>query len=48
MPHYVRFTAGSFHFMERPQFSGMGFQPGLHLGPIQTFMAVQVFLKPGF
>jgi hypothetical protein len=34
--------------MERPQLSGTGYQPGLHRGPLQTFMAVQVFLKTVF
>ena len=48
MTNHFRFTTGPFHFTERPQFSSIGFQSGLHFGPFQTFMAVQVFLKPGF
>jgi hypothetical protein len=45
---HIRFAAGAFHFRERPQLFRPDLQPRLHLGPIQTFMAAQVFLKPGF
>jgi hypothetical protein len=41
-------TAGSFHFIEQPQFFRIGFQLYLDFNPLNTFMAVQVFLKPGF
>ena len=48
MTNNIRFTAGSFHFIERPQFFGIGFQLCLHFSPFKTFMAVHVFLKTGF
>jgi hypothetical protein len=48
MTHHIRFAAGSFHFIERPQFFGTGFQPCPDPGPLKALMAVHAFLKPGF
>src|SRR5258708_1488267 len=36
--HHIRFAAGAFHFRKRLQFFRIGFQPGLHLGPHQTWV----------
>jgi len=48
MTNNIRFTASSFHFIERPLSFSIGFQPGLDFSPFKTFMAVHVFLKTGF
>ena len=44
----IRFTASSFHFIERPQFFSIRFQLCLYLSPLKPFMAVKVLLKTGF
>jgi hypothetical protein len=46
--HHIRFAAGPFHFIERPQLFSIGVQLCLDFSPLQTFMAVQIFLKTGF
>jgi len=48
MTNNIRFTASSFHFIERPQFFSISFQLCLYFSPFKTFMAVHVFLKTGF
>jgi len=48
MTNNIRFTASSFHFIERPQFFSISFQLGLYFSPFKTFMSVHVFLKTGF
>lgn len=48
MTDNIGFTASFFHFMERPQFVSIRFQLCLYFGPLETFMAVHVFLKTGF
>jgi len=48
MTNNIRFAAGSFHFIERPQFFRIRFQLCLNFKPFKTFMAVRVFLKTGF
>src|SRR6266849_3262598 len=48
MTNNIRFTTGSFHFIERPQFFSIGFQLCLYLSPGKTFISVHVFLKTGF
>ena len=45
MTNNIGFTAGSFHFMEGPQFFSVAFQLCLYFGPFKTFMAVHIFLK---
>ena len=48
MADNIRFTASSFHLMERPQLFSSSFQLGLYFGPFKTFVAVPVFLETGF
>src|SRR3990172_13088545 len=48
MTNNIRFTTGSLHFIERPQFFSISFQLCLYFSPFETFMAVHVFLKTGF
>ena len=48
MTNNIRFTASSFHFIERPQFFSISFQLGLYVGPLKTFMTVHVFLETDF
>jgi len=48
MSNHIWFAASSFHFIERPQFFSMGFQPGLYFSPFKTFVETQVFFKTGF
>ena len=45
--HHIRFTARSFHLVERPKFFDLGVQPGLHGSPIKTFVAVPMVRKAG-
>lgn len=48
MTNHISFTTGFFHFIERPQFSSLGFHPalaGLNFGPFNTFMAVLIFFS---
>src|SRR3984893_15416416 len=44
----IRFTTGSFHFIQRPQLFSLPFQLCLYFPPFKTFMAIDVFLKTGF
>ncbi|MCD6050653.1 MAG: hypothetical protein K0Q55_2056 [Verrucomicrobia bacterium] len=44
----IGFAAGLFHFVEGPEFFGIGFQSCLHLGPFEAFVAVLVFLEARF
>ncbi|CAN5917617.1 hypothetical protein BH24BAC1_BH24BAC1_16200 [soil metagenome] len=48
MTDNIRFSARSFHFLERPQFFRISFQLGLYFRPFKIFMALPVFLKTGF
>jgi hypothetical protein len=44
----VGLAAGLFHFMERPQFCGVSFQPPLDFVPGKAFMAAHVVLETSF
>ena len=48
MSNHIRFTASSFHLIERPQFFQTSFEFGLYFWPFKAYMAVQVFFKTGF
>jgi hypothetical protein len=48
MAHDIRFATGDFHFMERPEFVGIGLQTLLNLVPADTLVAAHVFLEAGF
>ena len=48
MTNDIRFTAGSFHFIQRPELRGMGFELCQNFNPFQTMTAIHVFVKTGF
>jgi hypothetical protein len=45
MTDNIRFAAGSFHFIERPEFVRIGLQPRLYSGPFKAFVADFVVLE---
>jgi hypothetical protein len=46
--HHIGFTAGTFHFIERPKFTGICLKLCLYISPCKALMAVGVLLKTGF
>lgn len=44
----IRFAAGFFHLIERPEFSGKSFQPCLDFSPLKACVTVHVLLETGF
>jgi len=47
VPDNVRFAAGLFHLIQRPQLLRVSFELCLYFSPRQIFMTVPVALEPG-
>jgi len=47
IPNNVWFTAGSFHFIKRPQFLSMSFQLCSHFGPFKNLYGDSCFSQNG-